>query len=379
MNEVPVSFPRTIHKNTYAGATTVRLSSPSHTELFLTSAPVGGERPEQVLARAAELVRESRCDIVAQDVLGLRNRNGSSTRMLADAFGDVSWPVTWIEPKEDERQGLFGTQIWGVSGVPLKRLLLNGNAAGSVFESDAARYLRLGGIVPRTASAPREEQAQDVFEQMDAHLRAAGMTFRDISRTWFFADDILSWYDDFNRVRTAFFRERSVLNGLMPASTGIGASNASGTALVAGGLAVRARHPEAGCVAAPSPMQCSASSYGSSFSRAVELFEPGLRRLLVSGTASIDPEGRTAHLEDVKSQVALTMDVVHAILQSRAMDWEDATRAVAYFKYSRDMSAFLAYREEKGLAALPVLSVCAEICRDDLLFEIEVDALKAGH
>ena len=378
MNEVPVSFPRKIVKNTYAGATAVRLSSPSHTELFLTSVPVGGERPEQVLARAAELVRDSGCEIVAQDVIGLRNRDGSVTRMLEKAFGDLSWPVTWIEPGDDVPQGLFGTQIWAVAGVALKRLELNGRVAGSILENDAVRYLRLGGIVPKSGAAPRGEQARDVLDQMDAHLHAAGMTFHDVARTWFYADDILAWYDDFNHARTAFFRARNVFNGLMPASTGIGAANASGTALVAGILALQAKNPETQCVAVPSPMQCSASSYGSSFSRAVELSEPGLRRLLVSGTASIDPEGRTAHVADVKAQVALTMDVVNAILQSRDMGWQDVSRAVAYFKCSRDLPPFVVYCEENGLSALPVVSMCADVCREDLLFEIEVDALKAG-
>ena len=67
--------------------------------------------------------------------------------------------------------------------------------------------------------------------------------------------------------------------------------------------------------AVPSPLQCPALDYGSSFSRAVELVAGDHRRLFVSGTASISPEGHTLHVGDVDAQVARTMEVVEAMLE----------------------------------------------------------------
>jgi len=371
MSEVPVLFSRTFLKDTYPGATVVRVSAPSCTECFVTCVPVGDEGAGGVFARATELVRASGCEIVTQDVIGVRGRDGSALRALKDAFGEVSWPVTWIDPGDDAEPSLFGTQIWAVSGVALKRL----GTAGTILENDSVRYLRVGGIVPSAGLASRGEQAHDVLEQLESHLESAGMTFHDVARTWFYNDDILGWYGEFNHARTRFFHERDVFSGLMPASTGIGAANASGRALVSGLFALKAKRPEVRLVGVESPMQCSAAAYGSSFSRAVEIAEPGLRRLFVSGTASIDPEGLTAHVGDVAAQVALTMEVVQAILESRGMRWENTSRAIAYLKSSRDLPAFTAYCEKNGLASLPVVPVCADVCRDDLLFEIELDAL----
>ncbi|MCX5642874.1 MAG: hypothetical protein NTY10_06580 [Candidatus Omnitrophica bacterium] len=75
------------------------------------------------------------------------------------------------------------------------------------------------------------------------------------------------------------------------------------------------------------------------------------------------------------------MEVVQAILDSRSMGWKDTVRAIAYFKDIKDTVFFDNYCRKHGLLNLPVLVVQNDICRDDLLFEIEVDLIavnKAG-
>ena len=54
------------------------------------------------------------------------------------------------------------------------------------------------------------------------------------------------------------------------------------------------------------------------------------------------------------------------------------TRATAYFKHDEFRTSFEAWRTVRRLGSLPVVSLQAEICRDDLLFEIEVDAAEAS-
>jgi enamine deaminase RidA (YjgF/YER057c/UK114 family) len=127
--------------------------------------------------------------------------------------------------------------------------------------------------------------------------------------------------------------------------------------------------------AVQSPKQSDALEYGSSFSRAAEIAMPDHRRLLVSGTASIDSEGNSVNIGDVEAQVAFTMQVVGAILQSRGMDFSDVTRAIAYFKHAEDAPVFDKYCIDSKLLQLPLISAQGDICRDDLLFEIEVDAI----
>ena len=161
---------------------------------------------------------------------------------------------------------------------------------------------------------------------------------------------------------------------LFRSSTGIGAANPFGCALVAGFWAMEDIAGEASFFAVPSPLQCSARDYGSCFSRAVEMATPDLRRLMISGTASISPEGLTEHVGDVRKQGARTFEVVNAILESRRMKWTDVSRATAYLKRATDGWALAEYLLDHDLH-LPLIVTEADVCRDDLLFEMELDAM----
>jgi enamine deaminase RidA (YjgF/YER057c/UK114 family) len=105
---------------------------------------------------------------------------------------------------------------------------------------------------------------------------------------------------------------------------------------------------------------------------------PGYRQILVSGTASIEPGGRTAHVSDVRAQIELSMQVVEAILASRGMAFADVSRATAYFKSPADTPVFDAWLARHELSAMPMVRTGCDICRDDLLFEIELDAIKSA-
>jgi enamine deaminase RidA (YjgF/YER057c/UK114 family) len=247
---------------------------------------------------------------------------------------------------------------------------------GHWYESSDARYCLLGDIRADDLSAPREEQAYAVFEKMERLLRQADMVFTDVVRTWIYLNNLLEWYDEFNDVRTRFFEERDVFNHLVPASTGIGAGSAAGEAMVSALLAVQPKSDRVGIMAVPSPLQCPAIDYKSSFARAVEIHQPGSRLLMISGTASIDPDGNTEYIGDTEKQIELTMNVVHAILKSRDMGWENTSRAIAYFKDVRDTVLLEKYCVENGLPELPVAISHADVCRHDLLFEIELDAVR---
>jgi enamine deaminase RidA (YjgF/YER057c/UK114 family) len=312
---------------------------------------------------------------VSQEVFGLSDSGGAGMAMLKDAFGNVEWPVTWIE--NEAPNSPVGTLVWAVTGARVEPLRLGGKVLGSLFEDEHARYCRLGGVVPADKSRTHFDQTRDVLDQMESALRIAGMEFANVLRTWFCNDRILDWYGEFNEARNAFFTERGVYDGLVPASTGVGGRNPAGGALASGLLAVKPKVNSVHAVAVPSPLQCPAVQYGSSFSRAVEIETPEHRRLLISGTASIDPAGHTVHVGDVEGQVALTMDVVKAILESRRMGWADVSRAIGYFKSAEDLRTFEQYCAKAGIDPLPVVLVHEDICRDDLLFEIELDALSS--
>ncbi|MBR6586590.1 MAG: hypothetical protein IKK82_04140 [Kiritimatiellae bacterium] len=252
-------------------------------------------------------------------------------------------------------------------------------AHGVVAEDEWGRYALLKGVPPDDISASPYEQALSAFEAVERELREAGMDFSNVVRTWIYADRILDWYADFNRARNGFFTARGVYDRYVPASTGIGWTSCLGARLVLGAFAVQSKRPgDVVFEALPSPLQCTALEYGSSFSRAAEVRTPSWTRVIVSGTASIKPDSHdVAHVGDIDAQIDCTMNAVAAIYESRGLSLRDVSGALVYLKEER-------YREnwERWLAAHPEYprehsrAIVADVCRDEWLFEIESDALK---
>jgi len=278
----------------------------------------------------------------------------------------IQAPETALVQEPGVPGGIQVTTISGIASTPL---------FGRFFEDSDAKYCVLGDVRPTNPHDTRGAQTTDVLEAIRHALADAGMDFGNVVRTWFYNDDILAWYTEFNQARTAFFQRHGI--SLIPASTGIGVSNASGDVLVAKAIAVQ---PKTGAVTVrrvESPLQREPSAYGSSFSRAMEVADPAGRMLYISGTASILLNGETVHVGDAAAQVAKTMEVVEAILEKNGMSFADTTRAIAYFRHAEDIPLWEEYCRARQLPPLPVIVTQCVICRDDLLFEIELDAAKA--
>jgi len=293
-----------------------------------------------------------------------------------EELGAVEWPITWIQGDACQSGQAYSSQIKSISGTPLQPLLIDGELLGFCYEDDYARFCHLSGLKPPDPSASRAEQTRALFDRMCAALELAGMDFRATVRTWFYLDRLLEWYDEFNALRTDFFESTGVFDALVPASTGIGAANPWGGALLADLLAVAPKSGDCRISAVDSPLQCSALDYRSSFSRGVELSFPSHRELLISGTASIDAAGRSIHLDDAAGQIAYTMEVVEAILAERGMDWGNLARGIAYFKNRADLILWEDWMAARRLPRFSLAVSHADVCRDDLLFEIEIDALE---
>mgnify|MGYP002630521010 CR=1 FL=1 len=338
---------------------------------FITVPCGDNDTIQSITERAMNAVQETGATIVSMDIMGLPLNEGVAA--VEEVTGPVTWPITWIAEADAPMAG--GIQIWAECDAKVTPIKINTYLAGSLVETDDATLCRLGGLNGRIPTRTRPEQTIATLNQMERALKAVDMGFEHTIRTWFYNCDIVCWYDEFNKARDEFFRDHHVYEGLVPASTGIGACNISGSAIMCGLLALKAKSDAVTMQAVPSPLQCPATDYGSSFSRAAEIQFTDYRQLLISGTASIEPEGKTIHQDDIDGQIRCTLEVVEAILKSRNMDWANTTRAIAYVKHADDLPRFEKLRSALGLDALPVVTLIAEVCRDDLLFEIEIDAI----
>jgi enamine deaminase RidA (YjgF/YER057c/UK114 family) len=353
---------KSVHETEIA---TLRL--PTHSEHCIT-VQSGGD-PIRMLRSVA---RQQNAAILSQLVFA---GNQLYSEFISKA-GNVEWPIAWLQGDACTDGRVYSAQAVALSGIIPMPVHSGGRDIGFIYEDAYARYCRLSGLLPADLTAARGGQARSAFEATAAILAQNGFRFADTVRTWIYLDHLLEWYDDFNAVRTAFFNETGIFDHRIPASTGIGARNPFGAAIAMDVLAVQPKSPEFSVQTVASPLQNPALDYESSFSRAVEVGSPTHRTLLVSGTASISPDGKTVYPDEPEKQIRLTMEVVKAILESRGMNWNDLFRGIAYFK---DMACLPIYRRvasELNIPRFPLAVSQADVCRHDLLFEIEVDAVQ---
>jgi 2-iminobutanoate/2-iminopropanoate deaminase len=119
----------------------------------------------------------------------------------------------------------------------------------------------------------------------------------------------------------------------------------------------------------------------SSFSRGMRIDFGGLTVLLISGTASIDEDGKTVHVGDFRAQTRRTLRNITGLLGSEGATWRDVVRTSCYLRdIDRDYEAFneerTAFFKEQGLNPLPASTgIEAKLCRPELLVEIEAIAM----
>ena len=119
----------------------------------------------------------------------------------------------------------------------------------------------------------------------------------------------------------------------------------------------------------------------SSFSRGLRLDIKGVTILLISGTASVDENGRTIHEGDFRAQTWRTYHNITKLLEAEGATWKDIVRTTCYLRdIERDYAAFNEVRTEffkqQGLDPLPASTgIQAILCRPDLLIEMEAIAM----
>jgi enamine deaminase RidA (YjgF/YER057c/UK114 family) len=365
-----------IHRHCQDAVQLMEIKTPVVTEYHLTLTPRRGESLAGTAGRLAATLKGLDATVVRQIGFGAVKARTAVVDLLKRELPGPELPVKWVEGEACDGGELAGIQIHAVRGAEIRIHPGPGRGVTRTWDDGLATHCVCTGLPSGPASLPPPEQAREAFQALQERLAAAGMGLGDVARTWFYLNDILAWYDGFNRVRNEVFAAGGIRPACAPASTGVGARNPAGAALAVVAWAVRPRAGEPPVVeAVASPKQCPAPKYGSAFSRAVEIRGGGFRQLLVSGTASIAPAGETAHVGDVQAQIELSMQVAEAILESRGLGLGDVSRATAYFKSAGDAPQFSRWLAARGLEQLPVVSARCDICRDDLLFEIELDAV----
>jgi enamine deaminase RidA (YjgF/YER057c/UK114 family) len=95
----------------------------------------------------------------------------------------------------------------------------------------------------------------------------------------------------------------------------------------------------------------------------------------VSGTAAIDGHGVSLYPGDIHAQIECTFDKVQALLEQEGAGLKDICSATVFVKHGEYVEIFHAMAAARGLDEFPGVCVVADVCREELLFEIDAEAV----
>ena len=373
-----------------------RFSGPVADEVFVVSRPDGGVGDA---ARQAETVYEALVDalgaeglapesVVSETVFFRRIREDAEAARAARSrvLGGLRPPATTCigQPPLDDgaRLALSAVAVRprdpGASSAREVR-----RTAGCTCEVCApglrATVFRVGdetslyaGNVHGTGRDAFEE-ASEMFRAAERLLAEAGMRFDDVVRTWIHIRDIDRDYDALNAARRECFRRCGLER--RPASTGVqGIPFPDAHAFSLSLWAVQSGRP-LGLAAMSTPSLNEAWSYGADFSRGLRIADANQVTLHVSGTASIDEAGRTAHVGDFRGQAERMLHNIASLLARQGAGFAHVVSAVAYLRNPDDAPALRATFRERGFDGFPCAVVEARLCRPELLCETEAVAI----
>jgi enamine deaminase RidA (YjgF/YER057c/UK114 family) len=351
------------------------------TELFISASARPETDPryqaQEIFHAIREILTKARARILQERVFGTREALAEIAPIRAKYYVGLDDNVqpAWLVVPEGANGRLAGVQVHAATGIDKIDILhLEGRACGRIARANGRAYLTLSGIRAPEAGSPAE-QARRMLEKSETLLKDAGIDLFAVPRTWMWLGDILDWYDDFNGVRNRFFTERGLLGrrGVkMPASTGIGIGPNNG-AICAMDLTAVVEPRDALSYLDAGGNQDSAFRYGSAFSRGARALSPAGSTIFVSGTASIGPDGKTTNIGNARAQIADTIENVRAILRQMDCTDDDVVHSLIYCKTSEVERLFC--KEFSGLC-WPKITMIADVCRDNLLFEIEATAAR---
>jgi enamine deaminase RidA (YjgF/YER057c/UK114 family) len=307
-------------------------------------------------------------------VLRERNTALSGRQIYADG------PVTYVEGVPPWGEGLAGVIIHAVSADDVWTIMDGIDPCGRGWRRNGSTYLMLQNIQGRVGRRPG--QVREILDRAEGILRWNGASYKDVARTWLYLPEILDWYPEFNKARSEKYGEFGIMPGpgdtrlLLPASTGIGANMPSGAAASMDLMAVVNKGDMASAVRKlTNRKQLDAFRYGAAFSRGAVITEDDVTIIEVSGTAAIDEHGVSLYPGDIRSQIDCTLDKIDSLLGQEGAGLADICAATVFIKRPEYAQVFWEVAANRGLVDLPAVCVVADVCREELLFEIDGEAV----
>jgi enamine deaminase RidA (YjgF/YER057c/UK114 family) len=346
---------------------------------------------EVIYDRVTEILANAGSQIIHERIFGnieihkklLEARN----KKFRNLFHEDPGLATYIEGESCYGNPFAGIQLR--SFCPSKeeetvKIIREGNIPrGRMWSRSGAKFLQFQNLhgINLTKEQNRRKQTETMFRKAEALLKSEGASYRDVVRTWIYVENILDWYDEFNLARNTCYTDFGLLASVdleqaeeifSPASTGIAGKNPEGASTIMDLLAITQKS-NTGIQIRPlyGSRQRSPYRYGSAFSRATCVVEPEGKWIFVSGTASINEKGESVYIGDISSQVKHTIEVVNSLIDSEGASFSDLCEATVFLKRKSDFPLYQETAESLGFSGIPAVYLVADVCRDELLFEVD--------
>lgn len=266
--------------------------------------------------------------------------------------------------------------------------------------TESMKEVWAGGLGASMFPDDTRKAAVIAFEQMRSILAAEQISFDNIVRQWNYIGNILEVkkevqnYQKFNEVRSEYYHKYRNVHSY-PAATGIGMKFGG---VILDFCAVKAL-ASLKIIAVDNPDQIRPYDYGQQvlkgkplcskginqppqFERALFLTENMGSTLFISGTASIIGQD-TIGIDDVEEQTIVTLDNINKLTDSGRISHLSGEAGIdagspillrVYIKNHEDFSKVKAICNQR-YPGVPSVFVEADICRDNLLVEIEAEFL----
>lgn len=310
--------------------------------------------------------------IFVSDVINQAPAVRASTLWGGGADAPVAVSLVQQPPLPDRKVALLAYHI--EAEKPLHKSRVSANSV--LVEKDGQRHLWTTGLCAKRSQAPASSPYKQTCEIFDALIKTlaenGGMLAEHCQRTWLYVKDVDTFYADMVEARGAVFAQQG-LSGATHyiASTGIQGACADRYDVVAmdaySNLDITPRQ-----VAYLNDYDklCDAGSYNVHFERGTRLSYADRGHLFISGTASIDRNGRVLHEGRVLPQLDRAIDNVEGLLKSGSAELSDLMHLIVYLRDHADYADVDAHLRAR-FGDLPMVIVEGPVCRPQWLIEIE--------
>ena len=320
-------------------------------------------------------------------------------------FPEILPDSTTFVPQAPASGAVAALELWAMSGEHMKGGWNSGNP--QIAEFDEMRWFFGGNAQPDAKQIYTYCRSHTAFNNLRSQLESKDFQLDQVLRTWIYQghlllpemlfqshpDDETQRYKELNRARTDFFGETEFLKDYLPegykgraypASTGIGADDFD---VVISAVALDTQRKDVIAVPLENPNQTSAFDYGEvyspqspKFSRAMAVAADKTCLIFVSGTASIT-DSESQHIEDPVKQTEQTLDNIAALIDGDNLSrhgitgfscgLENLECVRVYVKRPSELEVIRQVCERRLPVDVPVLYTIADVCRPELLVEIE--------